>query len=85
MRNPSGHWIVFRSDDKNNRMKKLIKTISAKRVESFVFKPTIDSLGFRYTEADEIAIERACRISEKWMTESYGKGSKPHKFGIGDR
>ena len=49
------------------------------------FRPVRTGIGFKYTEADETAIENACKQAEQWMTEKYGKGRKPYRFGIGDR
>ena len=42
------------------------------------------AVGFHYRDEDEIAIELACRNSEKWMNEKYGKGAQPHRLGVGD-
>lgn len=61
---------------------KVYSTISNRKAPRF--RPG-SGIGFRYTPDQAAAIERACDDAEKWMSESYGKGARPHRLGIGDR
>lgn len=59
------------------------KSIRPKRMKR-LFPRGSTPLGFSYSMDDEMAIEFACRKSEKWMNEQYGKGARPHRLGVGD-